>query len=568
MSNMTTLSETVNMILGAKGADVFVNTGDPRLDLSVATVRGACPVALENAMTKVLDMGTPEAVEDAVVLTFIARDVRQGKGERDASYTLFRTLWYRMPELMRSVLPLLPEYGSWRDVVAMAITLSPSYTDAAIELIATQLLKDEVAERPSLCAKWSPREKKKGDALARRLAHFIWKGEPEAGNRMMRYRKLVAGINRRIDTVEIRMANKDWASIKPGAVPGRALQLYNRAFLNLVSTSEGGRKVTLSHDAKSAVRFPDDEDRVACATHFTEHFAAAAKGKAKVNGADTVQPHEIVKKAMDIIDSRGAQAEKDQLNAVWSAIVAKTAAGGGLEDAIVMCDFSGSMQSAGSQGDLPYWVSLAMGILASYVCKCPKIMSFDSTPTWHTFPEGDLFERLQSISGHLGKGLSTDFQAAFELIVADIKKRRAAPGTGPKTVIVFTDMNFDAAKGSEHGYRHHVKTAPQQTHFQMAKETFRRLGEDMYGDAEAFPAPTLVIWNLAAGPTDFQATADEPGVAMLSGWSPTQFAILQKEGPRQMTAYETLRVELDSPRYEPVRECVRSFVAAGKVEKE
>jgi len=81
----------------------------------------------------------------------------------------------------------------------------------------------------------------------------------------------------------------------------------------------------------------------------------------------------------------------------------------------------------------------------------------------------------------------------------------------------------------------------------------------MWGPGQGFKAPRIVIWNLRASPqTDFHATADTPGVAMLSGWSPTQFEILMKEGPRQMTAYEMLRLELDDPKYLKVRERIRA----------
>ena len=67
-----------------------------------------------------------------------------------------------------------------------------------------------------------------------------------------------------------------------------------------------------------------------------------------------------------------------------------------------------------------------------------------------------------------------------------------------------------------------------------------------------------MIWNLAASlQTDYHAQADVPGVAMLSGWSPTQFEVLQKEGPRQLTAMEILRLELDDAKYDCVRDIVR-----------
>jgi hypothetical protein len=77
-----------------------------------------------------------------------------------------------------------------------------------------------------------------------------------------------------------------------------------------------------------------------------------------------------------------------------------------------------------------------------------------------------------------------------------------------------------------------------------------------------------VIWNLAANPTDFHATADTPGVAMLSGWSATQFKVLCDVGPRQLTPLEILRVELDDPQYDRVRYRVSAFFGPGKQYRE
>jgi hypothetical protein len=191
-----------------------------------------------------------------------------------------------------------------------------------------------------------------------------------------------------------------------------------------------------------------------------------------------------------------------------------------------------------------------------------RILTFDAEPRWHVFPEGDLFVKLASIQGHLGQGLNTNFQAAYSMIAADVKRTRPPVGGGciPSFLLVLTDMNFDAADGSEYGDRHHFKTAPTQTHAEMGRETFRRLGEDVHGDPDAYPAPVLGIWNLAANPTDFQATATEEGVVILSGWSATQFKILQKEGLRATTPLEMLRLELDAPQYDRVRQRVSVYM--------
>jgi len=214
------------------------------------------------------------------------------------------------------------------------------------------------------------------------------------------------------------------------------------------------------------------------------------------------------------------------------------------------------MQAAGVVGDLPYWVSMALGILGATVAAEPfrgRMMTFDSTPRWHRLPaSGDLIECLESImvSEGIGQGLSTNFAAAMELVLADLVQAGTPRGQEPENLIVLTDMGWDAATGRGTLYG---KNAPWETHVDMIRSAFQQAG--------GWEPPRIVIWNLAARYAgEHHAAASVPGVAMLSGWSPAQFAVLQTEGPRQLTALETLRAELDHPRYDPVRTAVAAAV--------
>jgi len=271
----------------------------------------------------------------------------------------------------------------------------------------------------------------------------------------------------------------------------------------------------------------------------------------------------------EMVNPEMIPAEKDHLLAVWRSMVAKAKESGGLGRSIFMSDFSGSMQSAGKAGDTPYWVSMALGLLGAEVCSDEfkdRLMTFDSNPTWHTFrPEDDLFKRICSVThSRCGQGLSTDFQKAMDLVLATLKDKRMRPGQEPENLIVLTDMAFDQACGSSevspytgHRYRHVVKTAHWETHIAMIQESFRRAGEDMWGPGQGFKPPRIVIWNLAADPKDIHAKADQPGVAMLSGWSPSQFKVLCEAGPQPLTPLDILRLELDDPQYDAVRKALR-----------
>ena len=563
--------------VGVKGSDVFASSGDPRLDLSVKCVRDADSAALRAALDAVLALKTQESLEDAFVLAFHSRNIRGGKGERDIFYHLYCALMLKHEHLATNLLDLVPHYGCWRDLLAMAelvakefsslngIKIQNTITDFYAKTLQEESLrtKESMLEKPlTLAAKWAPREGGKHNSLAKQIASKLFPPQlvEKHSAQMRQYRRLVADLNAKLNTVEVLMCTDRWDIIVPGSVPGRAGKLYSKAFLNLPSTYRGKN----GKEPKGEFRCPDSAKRMMCRQKFETHYAAAARGEAKVHGADTLFPHEVVQRASE---THGlTSAERDQLNAVWLSMVEKAKAAGGLGRSIFMSDFSGSMNGT------PYWVSMALGILGSSVCVDEfkdKLMTFDSNPTWHMFePGSDLFARIKTIEiSGIGQGLSTDFQKAMDLVLETLKTKRMRPGQEPENLIVLTDMGWDQTCSSSetsgytgNSYRHVVKTAGWQTQVAMIQEAFKRAGEDMWGAGNGFIAPRIVIWNLRAGTTDFHATADTPGVAMLSGWSPTQFEILMKEGPRQMTAYEMLRLELDDPKYLQVRMRIRAAI--------
>ena len=553
---------------GNKGSDVYSSTGDPRLDLSVNCVRNVAPEKLDAIMNAILALDTPQALEDAFVLAFHARNIRGGKGERDIFQTLFQTLYIKKPTIAQKCLPLISHYGCWKDLFEFAES-APDVAEHILSLTVEQFNKDMATpegQSISLLAKWAPRESKYPQ-LMKSLAYMMYPTVKFHSSKMKVYRKMVSRLNARLNTVEILMCDDRWDEIKPETVPGRAGKLYSRAFLNLPSTH---KDINDALRNTLVYRKPDDSKRMACREHFTEHYAKAAEGKAKVHGAATLFPHEVVKQ---VLQNNQTDDEKNHVRGVWCGFVEKLQKAGGLGRSIFMSDFSGSMQSS-SAGDTPYWVSMALGILGSETCTEEfknKLMTFDSTPQWHTFPEGaDIFDKVQSIQrSGAGVGLSTDFQKAMDLVLETLKTRRVRPGQEPENLIVLTDMNWDAACGSSaashftgNRYRHVVKTEGWQTHVEMIQEAFKRAGEDMWGAGKGFVPPRIVIWNLAASSqTDYHAQADVPGVAMLSGWSPTQFEVLQKDGPRQLTAMEILRLELDDAKYDSVRHIVREATA-------
>ena len=545
--------------VGIKGSDVYETTGDPRVDLSVMLVRGLTAEKIQAGVEAVLAMPSKEALEDLCVLLFQTRNIRGGKGERALAYDMLAALDKKQHALSLALLPLFSHYGCWKDLFVLGQNVA--FKETVLDLTVKQFAADNTAIKAeggkvSLLAKWAPREKSFNGLLAKWLANRLFPNSAILSERMKAYRKMVSALNKHIDTVEVKMCDRHFADIEPSHVPGRALQKYRKAFLNEASTFKNGH-----HDKFARGERSTEYDRIEGAKHFSEHFAAGAKGDVILKGADTVYPHEVVEAVYHSHDD--SEAEKNLRLGQWLALVAKAKEGGALKNCLAMCDFSGSMDG------LPKMVSLALGMLIAEISGTNKILTFDSEPKWHTFnPAHNLYEKVSSI-GNIGHGLSTDFQKAMDLVLADIKERRCKPEDVPKNLIVFTDMGWDHACSSSeqsqytgNSYRNNVKTEQWQTHIQMIRENFKRAGEDMWG--VPFVPPLIVIWNLRAAYDDFHARADEEGVVMLSGWSPALFKVLQEKGVEVLTPYAALRLQLDDPMYQPVRDLVRAHMDANK----
>ena len=500
---------------GVKGADCYTHSGSKLVDLFTQLVRGAFinPTLVNQCLA--------ESLEDTLVLAFQTRDIRGGKGERQLFRQLLTLILKAKPELSWAI-NLIPEYGRWDDVWSF-MGLSPLIDAIIDDVVLHNFQLDQESEKPSLLAKWLPREGSKKGSLAK-AAHFanlLFPLTPVSG-RLRMYRKTLAFLNARINTTELKMCGGQWSGIAPGSVPGQLLKRNKHAFFNkkpLVLR----KKVVRLYD-----RFPNSADRVACANNFIEHMQAGRK----VNGGQTTMPNEHVHNILTSFDTQ----MDSVIDAQWSAIREETQAAGGLGKSVMMCDFSGSMDG------VPKGVSLALGILGSEVAAPAfkdHIITFDSTPVWHSFAGfTSLRQKVESV-GYLGQGANTNFQAACELILKRLVENKVDTEDAPKQLIVITDMGFDAAKNDYYT----KKTLPWQTEFQIIRSSFHSCG---------YEPPLIVCWNVRAAYTDTHAEATEVGVVQLSGWSPSVLKALQS-GLQVQTPYQGLRALLDSPRYDAVR---------------
>lgn len=529
MAFVAAMNMPATRAVGVNGADVYTadGVGDIRVALYTSLVRGLSRTDIKEFVAKAVAEGAvkeQEAIyeQDLWLLAFQCRDVRGGKGERTAALALFAELCAQWPHRIEPMLRLWAEYGCWRDLFVLA-SEEASLHDWILKIVSEQFWADWTAQKAgksiSLLAKWLPREGAALDqGLVSDLTHILYPGRRNPKSRFPIYRRQVSKMAAALKVVEQNMCGGTWAEVKPGSVPGRCLNLNRKAFLNQKLKGTGERKA--------------NEDRRTCATNFKEHLAAVLAGKATVKGGDTVYPHTICRQAMNLRSDVDGE-EMKVLEAQWAAIRDKVKAAGAMGRVLPMCDFSGSMSG------IPMDVSMGLGILLSEVNhnafkNC--MLSFDSTPHWITFREGmRLYEKCQEAMRH-GQGLSTNFEAAMQLVLDRLVEHNVPACEAPEDIVVFTDMGFDQACGYDFQGKWSTLVTNMKARFKAAN----------------YVMPRLVIWNLRSAFKEYHAKADEEGILMLSGWSPSAMKVIM-EGIKVQTPYEGMRAILDDKRYDPVR---------------
>jgi hypothetical protein len=186
---------------------------------------------------------------------------------------------------------------------------------------------------------------------------------------------------------------------------------------------------------------------------------------------------------------------------------------------------------------------MALGVLISEITHPAfrdHLIGFDSNPNWISFVGKSTLKEKVEYARHYAQGLSTNFQAACDLILRRLVEHKVPQEEAPTDLIVLTDMGFDAACGGSHV----TKTKPWETHMTMIQDSFAHAG---------YIAPRIVLWNLRAAYKDFHAKADKAGVVVLSGWSPSLLKAISANGVQVKTPYEGMREILDNARYDAVR---------------
>ena len=493
------------------------------------------------------------------------RDIVDGKGEYTLAYMMIYTWYDFYPELSMFALKCLVDlgdkkthqYGSWKDIKyfckfckAQGVSIEHPLIKESIRLTNEQLQKDlnTVSSDLSLASKWVPREKSSFGWLFEELAFDYYKHymvTAKTSEKIVKaklkcktdYRKLISGLNRKLDTLQIKQCANTWADINFNNVTSISLGKQKKAFLNV--------------DKKGATRYSDRVDRALCAVNFNKHVQKAVNGETEMKGkrvgmADfTKQARSLYQNSLYVL---GNQVEKDLLNSQWRD---NSRQNGALENFIPVVDISGSMS-----GD-PMDVAIALGIRIAEKSKLGKrVMTFSQNPKWINLePYNDFISQVKAIESS-EVGYSTDFNKVLSLFLDTIVANKMHPDDVKNMIIVLlSDMQVNEADLNT------SSVSKRETLYERIKSRYADAGIRVHG--KPYSPPHMLFWNLR-NTSGFPSLSNEKNVSMMSGFSPALLNLFCDKGIdalQSCTPWSILEKTLENERYKIMGDYLESTLS-------
>ena len=323
----------------------------------------------------------------AIKTLFWARDVRGGAGERDTFRKLLVKLEQAQPEVAERLIPLIPVYGRWDDLLAF----QGAVRNVAIAYYATMLLTD--VNESNLAAKWAPRKGPDANLLRKALRQT-----PK------QYRQLLVS---KTQVVEQQMCARDWTNIRYDHVPSVASARYAKAFQR--------------HDPTGYTAFKDN-----------------VKSGATTIKADALYPYDVLKTM--------AHGDADTALLQWEALPNYL----GSDFILPMVDVSGSMSCAvgGQRGvgltclDVACSLGLYLADKQQGAFK-DMFLTFSGTSRLQQL-QGNLTAKLRQMQTS-DWGMNTSLESAYREILQVAVTNNVPQDQMPRYLLILSDLEFDMA---------------------------------------------------------------------------------------------------------------------------
>lgn len=459
------------------------------------------------------------------------RDIIDGKGEYELAYLLLLRWNLFYPKLAEYALQLFVSlYGSWKDIKRIyGLNPNSSLVEHGCHLIIQQLWLDLGSEHPSLVSKWIPREKSKYGDLFNKLAikyysdYMSTAKTPEQRKlatlkAKMEFRKLIASLNHRLDTVQIKQCARKWSEIDPAKQTSITMHKQKKAFLNI--------------DKKGEPR-NTDEDRVCCANRFKE-FIQSGEIKGQRIGVN-----DFTKEALNLIERN--QMDSDEatiLNAQWKNHSKQTKLG----KIVAMVDVSDTMVGESLNAAIGLGIRIAENSMFG-----KRVMTFSSEPKWINLTEQTNFVDMVKTIREFGCNwhLNSNFKEALNMILDVIVRQQLKPeDVEDMALVILSDMQMD--------YAHH-------TMMELIEVQYAEAGMKLWN--VPFKVPHILFWNLRCT-TGFPCLSTQHNASMLSGFSPTLLNHFCDEGINVLhscSPWSILTGILNNKRYDPLENYLREM---------
>ena len=458
---------------------------------------------------------------------FYLRDVREGLGERDSFVKLFLTLSNYNENATIKVLPLIPEYGRWKDVIDILGVVSDD-TELAKQiyiLIGNQIKEDSInlkmGKSVSLLAKWMPsiNASKKSRVIALRICHAL-------GLIARDYRRVLSTLRKYIDVTEVKTCGDKWNEIDYNKVSSNANARYVKAFMK--------------HDSERRMKY----------------LEALSKPTpiGSVMHASNLYPYEVYAK-YNVRFSDEPTVLDPGIEALWDNLKSIPTTG----NTMVVCDGSGSMETSIKESSvMAIDVSRSLGVFFAERCEGEfhnKLIEFSATPQFIDLNGCDTLADKYNKMLEYTDCSNTNLEKVFDLLLATAIQHNLPQSELPERLLIISDMEFDNACEYTVSYWNKSQDYNRimieyKTLFETIKTKWDRAGYTM---------PKIVFWNVNSRTNTIPVKANEVGVNLVSGFSVNNVKMILsgKDDP-----WEALKSVLNTDRYLPVEKALEDTLEA------
>lgn len=246
---------------------------------------------------------------------------------------------------------------------------------------------------------------------------------------------------------------------------------------------------------------------------YQKYLNAVEKGEAKINSG-VLFPYDLVDKVLN--------GQSDQtLDLQWKNLPDYLK--GNPRNMLAVCDVSGSMSG------LPMSISISLGI---YIAERNNgafknyFITYSEEPKLQKVIGNTLTQKVRNLQQHCA--YSTNLQAVFTNLLDHAVKNKVSEKDMPEQILVITDVEFNHPQNGG-------------TNLESLQAKYKKAG---------YKVPQLVFWNVNSRKNNVPATADEKGVLLISGASPTVFNTLLSG--KQYTPVDQMLETLNQDIYDSV----------------